>query len=96
MAEHPNAAAIGAFLEQIKSISRPVVATQNINGKPVLNGYTASYYDDEREIGFTVIAWDNDLEEGKGLFRVIIDDVGRISDAEECGQNASRFFDGRG
>lgn len=56
MAEHPNCQAVETFLNAIPSISRPILKTQNIDGKPAHEAYTASWFDQASQIGFTVIA----------------------------------------
>lgn len=84
MAEHLNCQAIETFLNQIASISRPVAKTEKINDEPVKNGYTASFWDDKRGIGFTVIAW------GDGHMKAYLETAGKIGQAEEFGAAMSR------
>lgn len=85
--EHPNCQAVETFLAELgDKISRPVVSTERINGTSVKEGYTASYMDNDRGIGFTVIAWAN------GQFKVIIEMGGSTDRAASDGELAARVF----
>lgn len=64
--EHPNCQAVDRFLAAIPSVSRPICRTQNLNEKPVADGYTAAWYDQASGSGFTIIA----MNEGDMLLMV--------------------------
>jgi hypothetical protein len=80
--EHPNCQAIDRFLTAIPYVNRPIVRTQNVDEKPVDNGFTASWHDQASNSGFTIIAMnDGDLllmVEGRTEFST----TGKLEDAE--------------
>ena len=63
---HPNHQVLTNFLSgftllgQIKPIDR-------IDGQLIPNGYTATYWNDEHRIGFTVVTW------GDSEFKVVVE-----------------------
>ncbi len=93
--EHANCQAIEDFLNEIPSVSRPIIKTERINSLPVHEGYTASYYDKDTGNGFTVIAWGEGgsfmairegLRDGK-LFRSTYE--GEIAKAKQFGRRVN-------
>lgn len=85
--EHPNCDAIDAFLTQL-TVARPIVATERLDGKKVRNGYTASYWDAARGVGFTAVAW------GVGQFKVTLECAGSLEKAQEFGRRIARAVEG--
>jgi hypothetical protein len=86
--EHPNCQAVERFLNALgDGISCPISHTLKINGEPIPDAYTASYMDNARGVGFTVIAW------GKGFFKVVIETVGGLDRAESDGARVRRLFE---
>ena len=83
MSEHPNDVALGSLLEQIASVSRPVVRTERVDGQRVIEGYTTSYMNDKTGLGFTAIAHG---PEGNARIRIFVEMVGKLPDAVDFGR----------
>jgi hypothetical protein len=73
-----NKAAIQVIADQFDP-PRPVVATERVNEKPVVNGFTTSYWDEQKRIGMTAIA------SGNGTLRVFLEFGGSVEFAEKVG-----------
>lgn len=86
--EHPNCQAVETFLNQLgDGISRPIVKSEQINGSPVHDCYTASYMDNAKGIGFTVLAF------ADGNFKVIVEMGGGIDRAASDGLRTKQIFE---
>lgn len=91
--EHPNCQAVDRFLTAIPSVNRPICHTQNVDEKPVANGYVASWHDGTKNEGFTVLAM-NDGEmllsiEKRGASEIL---RGTTADAEAFAAKINSVF----
>jgi hypothetical protein len=57
--KHPNQLTIENFMAQFK-MKRPICGTEGIDGNPVTNGFVAAHFDQGRDLGFSVFAYDPD------------------------------------
>lgn len=76
MTKSPNQIAIEAFAAHFNPPLQ-VVATRNIGGSPVHDGWMCALHIPELEIGFTATAW------GKGYFKAWVEMTGLVADATE-------------
>lgn len=76
MTKSQNQIAIEAFAAHFQPALQ-VVATRNIGGSPVHDGWMCALHIPELEIGFTATAW------GKGYFKAWVEVTGLVADAAE-------------
>lgn len=90
MADHPNCTAVKEFLAHVPAANSPtVVHTLNWKGKPVANGYTASWSDTTRKLGFTVICYDGGTAE---VFLALPEMIGTSADAADFGSFVQKLI----
>jgi hypothetical protein len=90
VADHPNCTAIKEFLAQVPAAGSPtVVHTLKWKGKPVANGYTASWSDATQKLGFTVICYDGSTA---GVFLALPEMISTSADAGHFGNLVQKLI----